>query len=184
MPSSDSMLPAARGPRVEMAGPLLSMVRKVVPIPVEDELVVRANAVVQVVGGVVLMSGRWQRLAALSIIGSLIPTTAAGHAFWSIEDPLARKIQRTQFEKKYGHARWSGVFNFRHDGKSQTHNCCWLSIFEGDASRVSGLSLAATGRRMMVYKGCAAMGLIKVSPKHAWPRLVLPRSRTRRRICR
>jgi uncharacterized membrane protein YphA (DoxX/SURF4 family) len=39
------------------------------------------------------------RLAALALAGSLIPTTLAGHAFWKVDDPTARKLQRIQFHK-------------------------------------------------------------------------------------
>ncbi len=38
----------APGARVEQAGPVLAAVRKAVPLPEDDELVVRANAAVQV----------------------------------------------------------------------------------------------------------------------------------------
>lgn len=33
------------------------------------------------------------------LAASLVPTTLAGHPFWTIEDPAARKVQRTQFHK-------------------------------------------------------------------------------------
>jgi uncharacterized membrane protein YphA (DoxX/SURF4 family) len=46
-----------------------------------------------------LALGRAQRLSALLLAGSLIPTTLAGHSYWTIEDPAARKIQRIQFHK-------------------------------------------------------------------------------------
>jgi putative oxidoreductase len=39
------------------------------------------------------------RLAALTLAGSLIPTTIAGHAFWKVGDPPARKLQQVQFHK-------------------------------------------------------------------------------------
>jgi putative oxidoreductase len=38
-------------------------------------------------------------LAALALACSMIPTTLAGHAFWNIEDPTGRKLQRIQFHK-------------------------------------------------------------------------------------
>ncbi len=60
---------------------------------------VRANAAVQVVCGALLMAGRAPRLASLALAGSLIPTTLAGHSYWTIEDPDVRKIQRIQFHK-------------------------------------------------------------------------------------
>ena len=89
----------APGARVEQAGPVLAAVRKAIPLPEDDELVVRANAAVQVLCGALLMAGRAPRLASLALAGSLIPTTLAGHSYWTIEDPDVRKIQRIQFHK-------------------------------------------------------------------------------------
>jgi putative oxidoreductase len=89
----------APGARVEQAGPVLAAVRKAVPLPEDDELVVRANAAVQVLCGALLMAGRVPRLASLALAGSLIPTTLAGNSYWTIEDPDVRKIQRIQFHK-------------------------------------------------------------------------------------
>ena len=88
----------APGARVEQAGPVLAAIRKVVPLP-DDELVVRGNAALQVVCGTMLALGRAQRLSALLLAGSLIPVTLAGHSYWAVEDPAARKIQRIQFHK-------------------------------------------------------------------------------------
>jgi hypothetical protein len=39
------------------------------------------------------------RLAALASAGSLVPTTLAGHAFWTLDDPAQRKQQQIQFTK-------------------------------------------------------------------------------------
>lgn len=89
----------APGGRVDQAAATLATVRTVVPLPENDELIVRANAGVQVLGGALLALGKVPRLSALALAGSLIPTTAAGHAFWTIEDPVVRKQQRTQFTK-------------------------------------------------------------------------------------
>jgi len=33
------------------------------------------------------------------LTGSLVPTTWAGHLYWTVEDPGARKLQRIQFHK-------------------------------------------------------------------------------------
>jgi uncharacterized membrane protein YphA (DoxX/SURF4 family) len=89
----------APGGRVEQAGPVLAAIRKAVPLPDDDELVVRANAALQVVCGAMLTMGRAPRLASLALAGSLVPTTLAGHSYWAIEDPATRKIQRIQFHK-------------------------------------------------------------------------------------
>lgn len=89
----------APGPHVDEAAGMLAAVRKRVPLPVEDELVVRANGAVQVLGGTLLALGWAPRLSALVLAGLLIPTTLAAHAFWTSADPAARKVQRVQFHK-------------------------------------------------------------------------------------
>ncbi len=89
----------APGGRVDLAAPLLAAIRAKVPLPADDEVVVRANAAVQVAAGAALALGRAPRLSALLLAGSLIPTTLAGHAYWTIEDPAARKMLQIQFHK-------------------------------------------------------------------------------------
>jgi putative oxidoreductase len=89
----------APGVRVDQAAGVLAACRKIVPLPTDDELVVRGNAAAQVLSGTLLALGRAPRLSALVLAGSLIPTTLAGHAYWTIEDPAARKMQRIQFHK-------------------------------------------------------------------------------------
>jgi uncharacterized membrane protein YphA (DoxX/SURF4 family) len=89
----------APGGRVDQAGPVLAAMRKAVPLPEDDELVVRFNAGVQVAAGAMLAMGKAPRLSALALAASLVPTTLAGHAYWAIEDPEVRKIQRIQFHK-------------------------------------------------------------------------------------
>ena len=89
----------APGGRVNLAAPLLAAMRTKVPLPADDEVVVRGNAAVQVVAGTALALGLAPRLSAVALAGSLIPTTLAGHAYWTIEDPDARKVQRIQFHK-------------------------------------------------------------------------------------
>lgn len=87
------------GPRADMAASTLAMMRRVLPLPADDELVVRGNAAIQTVAGAVLMTGKAQKLAGVALVASLVPTTLAGHDFWNIQDPMARKMQRTQFIK-------------------------------------------------------------------------------------
>lgn len=92
---------AARTPggRADQAAPLLARMRTVLPLPEDDELLVRANGGAQALAGGLLALGRCPRLAAAVIGASLIPTTLAGHAFWTEEDAGARAAQRTQFLK-------------------------------------------------------------------------------------
>ena len=89
----------APGGRVDLAAPVLATMRQAVPLPDDDELLVRANAAVMVVAGTTLALGKAQRLSALVLAGSLIPTTLAGHSYWALEDEAERKAQRIQFHK-------------------------------------------------------------------------------------
>jgi uncharacterized membrane protein YphA (DoxX/SURF4 family) len=87
------------GVRVDQAADVLATLRRWVPLPADDEMVVRGNAAVQVTAGALLALGKFPRLSALALAGSLIPTTWAGHWYWTIEDPAVRKAQRIQFHK-------------------------------------------------------------------------------------
>ncbi|MFF0492648.1 DoxX family protein [Nocardia sp. NPDC003482] len=92
---------AAREPggRVEVAAGTLAALRGVVPLPRDDEVIVRGNGVAQAVGGAMLAAGVLTRPAAAVLALSLIPTTVAGHDFWNVDEPGARKNQRVQFHK-------------------------------------------------------------------------------------
>ena len=46
--------------------------------------------------------GRFRRLAALALIGSIVPTTLGGHRFWEETDQAARAQQRMHFLKNLG----------------------------------------------------------------------------------
>jgi putative oxidoreductase len=87
------------GKRPEIAGDTLAAIRKVVPLPEDDTLLVQANAAVMVGGGALLALGRVPRLAALALAASLLPTTAAAHRYWAVEDPAARAQQKIHFWK-------------------------------------------------------------------------------------
>jgi hypothetical protein len=63
---------------------------------------VRANGAVQVGAGVLLATGRLPRLASLALIGSIVPTTYAGHRFWEETDDADRAQQRVHFLKNLG----------------------------------------------------------------------------------
>ena len=92
---------AARSPggRVGMAAPLLDRMRSVVPALPDDATAVRANGAVQTAAGAALVAGFHPRLSAVALIGSMVPTTLAGHAFWTIDDKAQRAAQRTQLLK-------------------------------------------------------------------------------------
>lgn len=87
-------------PRAEQAGPLIDrMVEKVPALPPDRVGLVRANAAIHVGAGTALALGILPRLAALTLAGSLVPTTLGGHRFWEIEDTAQSSRQRVQFLK-------------------------------------------------------------------------------------
>jgi hypothetical protein len=63
---------------------------------------VRVNGIVQVSGGVLLAVGKYPRLAALALMGSIAPTTYAGHRFWQETDVEVRAQQKIQLLKNLG----------------------------------------------------------------------------------
>jgi putative oxidoreductase len=65
----------------------------------DEAALVKLNGAVQVGAGVLLATGRLRRLAALVLMGSLVPTTYAAHQFWNQEDDAGRAQQRIQFAK-------------------------------------------------------------------------------------
>jgi len=68
----------------------------------DNEAIVRANAAVQVAGGIALAAGIAPRLAAAGLAASLVPTTVGGHAFWTRDDLAQRANQRNHFNKNLG----------------------------------------------------------------------------------
>ncbi len=66
------------------------------------ETLVRVNGAVQIAGGVLLAVGKYRRIAALALIGSIVPTTYAGHRFWEESDPTTRAQQKMHFLKNLG----------------------------------------------------------------------------------
>jgi putative oxidoreductase len=71
-------------------------------VPDDTTLLVRVNGGVQVTAGILLSVGKFRRLAALALIGSIVPTTYAGHRFWEEEDDQKRAQQRVHFLKNLG----------------------------------------------------------------------------------
>lgn len=102
-----SGIKALRNPELlaETAQPFVSKAQDVLPdevvepIPSDTVTMVRINGAVQLGGGVLLAAGKFPRIAALGLAGSLVPTTLAGHDFWNKSDPQERQFHQTQFLK-------------------------------------------------------------------------------------
>lgn len=87
------------GPRVKLAESVAPDIAGKVGLPQDTELLVKINAGVQLAAGVMLSIGKFKRLASLALIGSIIPTTYAGHRFWEADDEASKAAQRTHFLK-------------------------------------------------------------------------------------
>ncbi len=90
------------GPGVKIGGDVATDVADAAPIDLPDdpEQLIKIDAAVKVVGGLLLASGgRLSRIGALACAASLIPTTIAGHRFWEVEDPDERAVQQIHFMK-------------------------------------------------------------------------------------
>jgi putative oxidoreductase len=68
----------------------------------DPELAVRANGLGMVLAGSTLGLGIKPKVSALALMGLLVPTTLAGHAFWEEDEPQAVARQRVQFLKNLG----------------------------------------------------------------------------------
>lgn len=93
--------------RVQAAEPMLDkvpdQVREALPeqVPTDPESLVKLDAAVKIGAGLALGLGKFPRLSALLLAGSLVPSTAA-HRFWEYEDPDERAAQQEQFLKNLG----------------------------------------------------------------------------------
>jgi putative oxidoreductase len=89
--------------KTEKADAVAQPITKAVPwLPENTETLVKINGAVQVGAGLALALGKFPRAAALVLIGSLVPTTAAGHRFWEEDDPAAQAQQTIHFLKNVG----------------------------------------------------------------------------------
>ncbi len=70
-----------------------------IPAP---EQAVELNGAAMVLGGVLLGLDLMPKVGAAILLGTLLPTTVVGHAFWKEESDTARKSQLTQFFKNLG----------------------------------------------------------------------------------
>ncbi|SEN80924.1 Uncharacterized membrane protein YphA, DoxX/SURF4 family [Actinacidiphila rubida] len=73
--------------------------RRLPYLPQNARELAQVCAAVQVGAGALLALGRLPRLSSLALAASLVPTTLTDHAFWTVEDPEERAVQRVLFLK-------------------------------------------------------------------------------------
>jgi putative oxidoreductase len=89
--------------KVKRADPVAQAVASRVPgLPQETETLIRINGGVMVGAGALLAIGKFPRLASLALIGTILPTTYAGHRFWEETDEATKAQQRIHFIKNLG----------------------------------------------------------------------------------
>jgi putative oxidoreductase len=94
--------------RVPGAAPIVEQIAEVadkqlpVEVPRDVEQWVKIDAAVKVGAGSLFALGKLPRLSALLLVGSIVPTTLAGHRFWEHDDPKERFGQLSHFLKNLG----------------------------------------------------------------------------------
>jgi putative oxidoreductase len=89
----------AAEPVIEKLHPAVDKATESLPFELDDKQLVQLNGAIQVIGGLMLATGRAPRLSAFALAATLVPTTLAGHRFWEESDPRARNNQRVHFFK-------------------------------------------------------------------------------------
>lgn len=91
---------ATAGPAIDQLAPLLKRVDS--RLPTDPRTLVRIKSGVDLVGGLLLVTGHLTRPAATALAAGLVPTTYAGHPFWAQYDPAERRQQQLHFLKNLG----------------------------------------------------------------------------------
>lgn len=89
-PAADAARPALDGMR-QLPDPIGPNV------PSNAETFARANAAVQIGGGILLATGKMPRLASAALAFTVIPGSMGGHMFWNESDPERKADERRAF---------------------------------------------------------------------------------------
>ncbi|AIJ27052.1 DoxX family protein [Amycolatopsis methanolica 239] len=71
-------------------------------LPTDPVSLVKIDAGVKIAAGTLFAFGKFPRLSALALVGSLVPTTVAGHPFWEAKDPQQKQEQLIHLLKNAG----------------------------------------------------------------------------------
>jgi putative oxidoreductase len=124
-------------PLAERAAPQL-------PIPSDPATLVRINGAAQVAAGLLLATGKAPRLTSTVLAATLLPTTAAGHRFWEVEDPAQRAGQKVHFFKNV--SMLGGLMIAAVDTEGRP-GVAWRARRAARDARREARHLAATARR-------------------------------------
>lgn len=87
-----------------MAGSVAQKAASALPVslPQDPQQLIKIDAAVKIGAGTLLSLNKFPRLAAVALITTLIPTTAAAHRFWEEDDPQSKANQQAHFFKNLG----------------------------------------------------------------------------------
>ncbi|MDI5981433.1 DoxX family protein [Amycolatopsis magusensis] len=71
-------------------------------VPTDPVTLVKVDAALKIAAGSLFALGKAPRLSALVLLGSLVPTTVAGHPFWAEKDEQAKQQHLVHFLKNLG----------------------------------------------------------------------------------
>jgi putative oxidoreductase len=138
------------------AEPVVRPIAERVPVvPAKAEQAVRLNGAVQMVAGSMLALGRWPRLSALAIAGTLVPTTLAGHRFWEAEDDASKAQQRIHFLKNL--SMFGGLLIAAGDTAGKP-SIAWRARYAVKSARSVRSARQQAGRRSGPGRGKAVRG--------------------------
>jgi putative oxidoreductase len=140
-------------PLIDRVGPLIA--KTGLPVPTETRTFVQLNGVVQLAGGLMLMTPL-RRFGALALTASLVPTTIAGHPFWRTEDPAERAAHRAHFMKNLG--LMGGTLLAAVDTGGQPSLRWRASRLAEDASRSVHRTAKTTASKSRIARRSAALG--------------------------
>jgi uncharacterized membrane protein YphA (DoxX/SURF4 family) len=115
-----------------------------IPLPEDPATLVRLNAGVQVAAALGLATGRAPRLSAAVLAASLVPTTAAGHRYWEVQDPTQKTQQKLHFFKNVSMLGGLIIAAGDTDGKP---GVAWRTRRAAKDTRREAKHLAASARR-------------------------------------
>lgn len=134
----------AAAPVTERIVPLAEKAAPQLPIPSDPATLVRINGAAQVVAGLLLATGKAPRLSSTVLAATLVPTTAAGHRFWEVEDPEQRAGQKIHFLKNV--SMLGGLIIAAVDTEGRP-GVAWRARRAAKDARREASHLAATARR-------------------------------------
>ena len=128
-----------------VTGPLVKAAQRAgLPVQHDPKTMVRVNAGIQLLGAVGLITGKFPRVSAALLAGSIVPTTLAGHRFWEESDPAAKKMQQIQFAKNLSLLGGLIIAAGDTDGKP---GIAWRARRAAKDARREAKQIAASARR-------------------------------------